>query len=198
MARDGQEGIYVTNLYAGTFGGLAYAVRTTADAQGLVRQIRSEVDALDPMLPLSDVRTMEARVDEAMTETRFAMALIGAFGFMALALASIGIYGVLSHTVRQRVGEIGVRMALGAQAGNILKLVIRQGLTLTGVGLVAGLVASVWATQLMQSLLVDVPTTDVTTYVAMALVFVVVAVVASWLPARRATRIDPVVALREE
>jgi ABC-type antimicrobial peptide transport system permease subunit len=133
-----------------------------------------------------------------MTETRFAMALIGAFGFMALALASIGIYGVLSHTVRQRVGEIGVRMALGAQAGNILKLVIRQGLTLTGVGLVAGLVASVWATQLMQSLLVDVPTTDVTTYVAMALVFVVVAVVASWLPARRATRIDPVVALREE
>ena len=198
LARDGQEGIYVTNLYAGTFGGLAYAVRTTADAQGLVRQIRSEVDALDPMLPLSDVRTMEARVDEAMTETRFAMALIGAFGFMALALASIGIYGVLSHTVRQRVGEIGVRMALGAQAGNILKLVIRQGLTLTGVGLVAGLVASVWATQLMQSLLVDVPTTDVTTYVAMALVFVVVAVVASWLPARRATRIDPVVALREE
>ncbi len=89
-------------------------------------------------------------------------------------------------------------MALGAQAGNILKLVIRQGLTLTGVGLVAGLVASVWATQLMQSLLVDVPATDVTTYVAMALVFVVVAVVASWLPARRATRIDPVVALREE
>ncbi len=198
LARDGTEGIYVTNLYAGTFGNLAYAVRTTSDPLSLVRQVRRELDALDPMLPLSDVRSMEARVSEAMTETRFALALIGAFGFMALALASIGIYGVLSHTVRQRVGEIGVRMALGAQAGNILGLVVRQGLTLTGLGLVAGLIVSFWATRLMQSLLVDVPATDLATYAAMAAVFIVVAIVASWVPARRATRIDPVVALREE
>ncbi len=198
LARDGTEGIYVTNLYAGTFGNLAYAVRTTSDPLSLVRQVRRELDALDPMLPLSDVRSMEARVSEAMTETRFALALIGAFGFMALALASIGIYGVLSHTVRQRVGEIGVRMALGARAGNILGLVVRQGLTLTGLGLVAGLIVSFWATRLMQSLLVDVPATDFTTYAAMAAVFIVVAIVASWVPARRATRIDPVVALREE
>jgi len=197
LARDGTEGIYVTNLYAGTFGNLAYAVRTS-DPLGLVRQVRRELNALDPMLPLSDVRSMEARVNEAMTETRFALALIGAFGFMALALASIGIYGVLSHTVRQRVGEIGVRMALGAQAGNILGLVVRQGLTLTGLGLVAGLIVSFWATRLMHSLLVDVPATDFTTYAAMSAVFVVVAIVASWAPARRATRIDPVVALREE
>ena len=198
LARDGTEGIYVTNLYAGTFGALAYAVRTTSNPEALVRQVRREIDALDPMLPLSDVRSMEARVDEAMTETRFALALIGAFGVMALALASIGIYGVLSHTVRQRVGEIGVRMALGAHAGNILTLVVRQGLTLTGLGLVVGLIASVWATRLMQSLLVDVPPIDLTTYAVMATVFVVVAIVASWVPARRATRIDPVVALREE
>jgi putative ABC transport system permease protein len=160
--------------------------------------VRRELDALDPMLPLSDVRSMEARVDEAMTETRFALALIGAFGVMALALASIGIYGVLSHTVRQRVGEIGVRMALGAQTGNILKLVLRQGITLTGIGLAAGLVGSLWATRLMQSLLVEVPATDIGTYAAMAAVFIVVAIIASWAPARRATRIDPVVALREE
>jgi putative ABC transport system permease protein len=198
LARDGTEGIYVTNLYAGTFGNLAYAVRTTSDPLSLVRQVRRELDALDAMLPMSDVRSMEARVSEAMTETRFALALIGAFGFMALALASIGIYGVLSHTVRQRVGEIGVRMALGAQAGNILGLVVRQGLTLTGLGLVAGLIVSFWATRLMQSLLVDVPATDLATYAAMAAVFIVVAIVASWVPARRATRIDPVVALREE
>ncbi len=198
LARDGTEGIYVTNLYAGTLGNMAYIVRTATDPEGLVRQVRRELDALDPRLPMSDVRSMEARVDEAMTETRFALALIGAFGVMALALASIGIYGVLSHTVRQRVGEIGVRMALGAQAGNILKLVLRQGITLTGIGLVAGLIGSLWATRLMQSLLVGVPATDMATYAVMAAVFIVVAIIASWAPARRATRIDPVVALRED
>ncbi|MFB3110661.1 MAG: FtsX-like permease family protein, partial [Gemmatimonadales bacterium] len=198
LARDGTESIYVTNLYAGTRGNMAYIVRTATDPEGLVLQVRRELDALDPMLPLSDVRSMEARVDEAMTETRFALALIGAFGVMALALASIGIYGVLSHTVRQRVGEIGVRMALGAQAGSILKLVLRQGITLTGIGLVAGLIGSLWATRLMQSLLVEVPATDIATYAAMAAVFIVVAIIASWAPARRATRIDPVAALREE
>ncbi len=91
-----------------------------------------------------------------------------------------------------------MRLALGAQAGNILKLVLRQGITLTGIGLVAGLIASLWATRLMQSLLVEVPATDIATYATMAAVFIVVAIVASWAPARRATRIDPVVALREE
>ena len=89
-------------------------------------------------------------------------------------------------------------MALGAQAGNILKLVLRQGITLTGIGLVAGLIGSLWATRLMQSLLVEVPVTDLATYAAMAVVFIVVAIIASWAPARRATRIDPVAALREE
>ena len=198
LARDGTEGIYVTNLYAGTFGTMTYTVRTALDPTALTGQVRGEVAALDPTLPLSDVRTMESRVNEAMTETRFAMALIGAFGFMALALASIGIYGVLSHTVRQRGGEIGLRMALGAQAGNVVMLVVRQGLALTGVGLLVGLVVSVWATRLMQSLLVDVPTTDAVTYLAMAAVFVGVALVASLVPARRATRIDPLEVLREE
>ncbi len=152
LARDGTEGIYVTNLYAGTFGNLAYAVRTTSDPLSLVRQVRRELDALDPILPLSDVRSMEARVSEAMTETRFALALIGAFGFMALALASIGIYGVLSHTVRQRVGEIGVLETAGGAlllvprtaaygAGVLLPVMVGAFITRLGDGRPADLVA---------------------------------------------------------
>lgn len=198
LARDGTEGIYITNRYAGTFNAMTYAVRTTSDPAALVSQVRQEINTLDARLPLSDVSTMQARVDVAMTETRFAMALIGAFGFMALVLASVGIYGVLSHTVRQRVGEIGVRMALGAPSGSILTLVVRQGLALTGLGLTVGIVVTLWATRLMQGLLVEVPATDVPTYGVMALVFVAVATVAALVPARRATRIDPVVVLREE
>jgi len=108
LARDGQETIYLTHMYSGNGGGMTYVARTNSDAELLVPQVRRIVRALDPQLPLSDVRTMESRVSDAMTETRFALVLIGGFGLIALALASIGIYGVLSHIVRHRVGEIGV------------------------------------------------------------------------------------------
>ncbi|MFQ5705056.1 MAG: ABC transporter permease [Gemmatimonadales bacterium] len=198
LAADGTETIYVTNRYAGTFGNLGWVIRTTGDPVKIVPRLRQIMAGLDPLIPISDLRTMDDRISEAMTGTRFALALIGLFGFIALALASGGIYGVLSYTVRQRAGEIGVRMALGARSGNILGLVVRQGMKLTGIGLAVGLVASFWATRLMQGLLVEVPAADPVTYIGMAAMFVVVAIVASWAPARRATLIDPVVALRDE
>lgn len=198
LARDGTEGIYVTHLYAGTPGNVAYAVRTSADAGGLIPQVRRALRGLDPLLPLSDVRTMESRVADAMTETRFALVLIGVFGLIAMTLAAIGIYGVLSHIVRQRVGEIGVRMALGAEASAILRLVLRQAALLTGVGVVIGLVASVWTTRLMQGMLVGVEPVDLATYALVALGFLAVSALASLPPVRRATKVDPVVALRED
>jgi putative ABC transport system permease protein len=198
LAEDGTEGIYVTHRYAGTPGNLAYAVRTAGDAGALLAQVRDVLRELDPLIPLSDARTMEERVADSMTETRFALVLIGVFGLLAMTLAAIGIYGVLSHIVRQRVGEIGVRMALGAEASGILGLVAGQVVTLTAVGVVIGLVVSVWATRLMQGLLVGVEPFDLATYAAVALGFFAVATAASVVPVRRATRIDPVVALRED
>jgi putative ABC transport system permease protein len=198
LASDGTEGVYVTHLYAGTPGNMAYAVRTGGDPAGLLPSVRQVLRGMDPLLPLSDVRTMDERVAESMTETRFALVLIGVFGFLAMALAAIGIYGVLSHIVRQRVGEIGVRMALGAEPSSILRLVLRQAVTLTAVGVTIGLAASAWTTRLMQGLLVGVAPVDLTTYTLVALGFFVVAMTASLAPVRRATRVDPVVALRED
>jgi putative ABC transport system permease protein len=198
LAEDGTETIYVTHKYAGTPGGMAYAIRTQGDPGALLPQVRSVLRDMDPLLPLSDVRTMAERVADSMTETRFALVLIGVFGLLALALAAIGIYGVLSHIVRQRVGEIGVRMALGAEASSILGLVARQAVMLTAVGVAIGLVASVWATRLMQGLLVGVEPVDLLTYSAVAAGFFLVAMAASVAPVRRATKVDPVIALRED
>ncbi len=198
LAEDGTEGVYVTHLYAGTPGNMAYAVRTGGDPAALLPDVRRILRDMDPLLPLSDVRTMDERVSESMTETRFALAVIGAFGALALALAAIGIYGVLSHIVRQRVGEIGVRMALGAETGGILSLVLREAMTLTAVGVAIGLVASVWTTRLMRGLRVGADPVDPVTYATVAVGFFAVALLASAAPVRRATSVDPVVALREE
>ena len=198
LAQDGMEGIYVTHLYAGTPGNLAYAVRTEGEPAALLPTVRRILREMDPLLPLSDVRTMEERVGDSMTETRFALVLIGVFGLLALVLAAIGIYGVLSHIVRQRVGEIGVRMALGAETSSILALVMRQAVSLTSVGVAIGLVASVWTTRLMQGLLVGVEPVDLLTYAVVAVGFFAVAMAASVAPVRRATSVDPVVALRED
>lgn len=198
LAVDGPETVYMTNRYLGTLGALHWIVRGGADPAALAPQIRAVVRGLDPALPVSDVRTMEDRVREAMTGTRFATALIAIFGVIALALASVGIYGVLSYAVRQRTAEIGVRMAFGAEAGNILRLVVGQGMTLTGIGLAGGVVAGFWATRLMRGMLVGVAPTDVPTFAAMSLVFLLTAAAACYIPARRAALVDPVAALREE
>ena len=133
-----------------------------------------------------------------MSSTRFALTLIGAFGLIALVLASVGLYGVLSYVVRQRTAEIGVRMAFGAETGGIMKLVVGQGLKLAGAGIVLGLLIALPLTKVMQTLLVGVEPTDPATFVSISAIFALVAMLACYVPARRATNVDPVTALREE
>ncbi len=198
LGAEGPETVFLTNTYMGTTGDLHWIVRTTLDPAGLVPPIRAHLGEMDTQLPMADVRTMTERVDQAMTGTRFALVLILVFGVIALVLAAVGIYGVLSFTVRQRTGEFGVRMALGADAQSVLLLVLRQGMMLTGLGLVAGLVAGFWATRLLGTLLVDVSPNDPATFALMITLFVLVALGASFLPARRATQVSPAVALRDE
>ncbi len=198
LARDGREAVYFHDGFMGGFANFTWAVKSEVPPEGLVSQVRAAVAELDPAVPVADVATMEAHVVEAMAPTRFALALIGVFGTLALALAAVGLYGVLAYVVRQRTREIGVRVAFGAERGDILKLVVGQGMLLTLGGLAAGLVAAFWLTRFMSGLLVDVAPTDPITFAGTALVFAGVAALAAGLPALAATRVDPAVALREE
>lgn len=198
LARDGRETVYFTDRYSGGFGNHRWAVRSGIDPTALTAQVRNAVAGLDPQLPVADVRTLSEFVDEAMAGTRFALVLIGVFAVTAMVLAAVGLYGVLAYVVRQRTPEIGVRMAFGAETSSILRLVVKQGAVLTGFGLAIGLVAAFWLTRFMSSLLVSVKPTDPITFAAIAAMFSAVALLAAYIPARRATRVDPVVALREE
>ncbi len=197
LAADGPETVYFTDRYMGSFGG-TWVVKAGVDPAGLVSAIRQEVAALDPRIPVADVEPMTSYVEQARGPTRFALTLIGVFGLVALVLASIGLYGVLSYVVRQRTAEIGVRMAFGAEAGSILRLVVGQGLVLAAGGVALGLVAAVPMTGFMESMLVGVTPTDPLTFAAIASVFLGVAALACWIPARRAAHVDPVRALRDE
>jgi putative ABC transport system permease protein len=141
---------------------------------------------------------MEALVKRAQAGTRFSLLLIGVFAVIALILACVGLYGVLSNVVRQRTAEIGVRMALGATPGSIFKLVVGHGLRLSAIGVAVGIVAAFGLTRAMTSMLVGVKATDPATFTAMATLFLIIAAVASGLPARRAASLDPNIALREE
>ena len=172
--------------------------RTEVEPLSLASAVRGQVAALNKDQAVFNVRTMEQTVAQSVAARRFSMLLLTVFGIVALALASIGIYGLMSYTVAQRTREIGVRMALGAQMSDVLKLVIGQGMKLALVGVVLGLVASVALTQLMKTLLFGVSATDPLTFVVIALLLTVVALLACWLPARRATKVDPMIALRYE
>jgi putative ABC transport system permease protein len=153
---------------------------------------------VNPLVPLAEVQPMSALVDRAMASTRFALALIATFAVIAALLAAIGLYGVLSTVVRQRTAEIGVRMAFGAPKSSIFQLVIGQGLRLSAIGIALGTAGALLLTRGMTTMLVGVRATDPITFVAIAGLFVVIAAVSSWLPARRAAALDPNVALREE
>jgi putative ABC transport system permease protein len=196
--REGTETVYVTNTYVGTNGDLYWIVRTSLDPEGLVPQVRAALAELDPALPIADARPMDARVAAAGSAVAFSLVLIGLFGSLALFLAAVGLYGVLSFTVRQRTGEFGVRLALGATTEHVLGLVLRQGLTLTAIGLGVGVIGGIWTTRLLSTLLVDVSPADPATFGVMAAVLAAAALWASYLPARRATRVDPAEALRAD
>lgn len=198
VAVDGRETVFFNDSYLGNFGVLTWTVRTSLDPTAIVDQVRREVNQLDPLIPLDNVRPMQDYVDESMAPTRFALILIGIFGLTALVLASVGLYGVLSYAVRQRTNEFGIRMAFGAERGTILKLVLGQGMVLAVAGVGIGLVTAFFLTRVMASLLVDVAPTDPPTFFGIAALFTLVAAVSCALPARRATRVDPVVALRSE
>ena len=197
LAVEGLETVYFSDRYIGGFGG-NWVVKAGADPTALIGAIRAEVAAMDSEVPVADVELMSTYVERAMGPTRFALTLIGVFGVIALLLAAIGLYGVLSSVVRQRTAEIGVRMAFGAESGSILSMVVRQGLALAGGGVLLGLAIAFPVTGVMESMLVGVTPTDPLTYGGISLLFIVVAVVACYLPARRATHVDPVTALRDD
>jgi predicted permease len=178
-------------------GATTLIVRGTADPQGLIALVRNEVQELDPHLPLAS-RTLVERMNLPLMPARIAASVLGGFGLLALALAAIGIYGVMSYSIAKRTHEIGIRMALGAQRADVLKLVIGQGLTLTIIGMAIGSLAALALTRAMKSLLFGVSATDPLTFVGVAVLLAGVALLASYVPARRASRVDPMVALRCE
>ena len=173
-------------------------VRTAGDPASLVPTLREVVKSLDPNLPLHDVMTMEAHMGFATIGPRMAASLLGLFGALALGLATIGLYGVIAYAVGQRTREVGIRMALGAQPRAIRADILREGLGLALAGVAIGLLVTAAVMPLAASQLYDVNPRDPVTLGGVALVLTAVALVATYLPARRASRIDPVVALRRE
>ncbi|HYY56154.1 MAG TPA: ABC transporter permease [Pyrinomonadaceae bacterium] len=177
---------------------MSLVVRTAADPAQLVTGVRNEVQAIDKEQPIYNIKTMEQVVDESISPKRLTMFLLAFFAFGALGLAAVGIYAVMSYSVTQRTHEIGIRMALGAQSRDILKLVVRQGLILTLFGIGLGLVGAFALTRAMTEILNGVSTTDPITFIGLALLLSLVALVACFIPARKATRVDPMIALRYE
>jgi putative ABC transport system permease protein len=176
----------------------AIVVRTSGDPTAMASAARGALAELDPRQPIFDVRPMSELVAASLAQRRFALMLMLVFAAVALLLAAVGIYGVMSYTVAQRTQEIGIRVALGATPGSVLSMVVRQGMHLVGLGLAVGLVASLALTRLVSSMLYGVSATDVPTFAAIAAVLAAVALVAIVIPARRATRVDPMLALRAD
>jgi ABC-type antimicrobial peptide transport system permease subunit len=178
--------------------GASLLVRSDAGGTGLADEVRGIVRQMDPRLTLLDVDTLRGQVDQALAPQRVLVTLLGVFGGLALALASIGLYGVASYSVTQRTREIGIRMALGASRQSVMGLVLVQALALVAVGAVVGSVLAVVLSQFIGGLLVGIQPADPLTFAVTALVLVAVAALASYFPARRATRVDPLLALRYE
>jgi len=173
-------------------------VHTASDPVSMVPAIRNQVLSIDKDQPISDIMTMDQRLAKSVASSRFVMLLLGIFSILALGLAAVGIYGVMSYLVTQRTQEIGVRMALGAQKRDVIGLVVGKGMALAVIGIAIGLAASLALTRLMRSLLFEVTPTDWLTFVITSTVLLTVALLASYIPARRATKVDPLTALRYE
>ena len=172
--------------------------RTSSAPESLANAITREIHAVVPAAPVYGVRTMDDRLRDSLARQRFSAIMLGAFALFALILATVGVYGVISYLVSQGTHDIGIRIALGAPRTGILRLIVRQGMELAGIGIAAGLIGALLLTRLMSSLLFGVSATDAITFTAVALVLGLVALVASFIPARRATRLDPLAALRDE
>jgi ABC-type antimicrobial peptide transport system permease subunit len=178
--------------------GMSIVVRGTGDPNAMVKSISNAIHQVDPARPITDIKTMQDVVAESLTPQRFNMMLLAGFAALALLLAAVGIYSVLAYSVRQRVKEIGVRIALGARLGDVLRLVILQGMKPTGIGLVMGVAVSLMLTRVVSNMIYGVSPRDTITYVGVSFLLGTIALMATLIPAWRATRVDPMRTLRDE
>ena len=197
LREEGSPDIYF-NYRQDLFAGMNVVIRTTVEPQSLSSAVRFAVAEVDRNTPVSDVKTMEHLVSESVTQPRFNLFVLSVFGFIALMLSAAGIYAVTAYSVAQRTHEVGIRMALGAQRMDVLKLIVGGGMALIAGGIIIGLVTSVALTRLLNSLLFGVSATDPLTFAAITLALAAVALFACYIPARRAMKVDPLVALRYE
>jgi putative ABC transport system permease protein len=198
LSDPGREQIYLTDGYVGHGRVARFAMRTAGDPGALASAARAAVARQDKSLVVIEMETMDAVVERARSGTRFQLMLIGIFAVIAALLAGVGLYGVLSTVVRQRTAEIGVRVALGAAPSGIFSLIVGQGMRLSAAGVAVGLVAAYSLTSVMASMLVGIKPTDPLTFAVMVLLFLTIAAISSWVPARRAAALDPTRALRDE
>jgi putative ABC transport system permease protein len=198
LAAAGPEAVFILDGHFGHGAAGRWAVRAPGDPNLIAAAVRAAAAQVDPRAPLAEVQPMTAFVDKAMAPIRFTATLIGIFAAVAVILAAVGLYGVLSTIVRQRTAEIGMRMVFGAPRASIVNLVVGEGLRLSAAGIVIGLAGAFAITRVMASMLVGVNPTDPITFAAIVALFAIVAVTASYLPARRASRLDPMNAIREE
>jgi predicted permease len=200
LAEPGREGMFVSDGFFGNGAAARWIVRTNGDPNRLRGEVRAVVAQVNAMVPIGEMKPMSDYVSQAMASTRFSLVLIAVFGAVAAALAAIGLYGVLSTSVRQRTAEIGVRMAFGAPPESIFRLMVGQGLALSAVGVGVGLAAALALTGVMEKakMLISIKPTDPATYISIAMLFFGIAILACWVPARRAASVAPTVALRDE
>jgi predicted permease len=198
LASPGPEAVFIPDGHFGHGFASRWAVRTSGDPNHIIVAVRAAVAQVDPRAPLAEIQPMTTFVDKAMAPLRFTATLIAIFAAVAVMLAAVGLYGVLSTIVRQRTAEIGMRMVFGAPRASIRNLVVGEGLKLSAVGILFGLIGAFAITRVMASLLVGVNPTDPVTFVAIVALFAIIAATASWIPARRASRLDPMAAIREE
>ena len=198
LAEVGREQVYFTDAFVGSGATNFWTIRTRNDPGNYANVVSAAVREVDSQVVVNEIQTGDALMVKAQAATRFSLLLIGVFATVAGLLAGVGLYGVLATTVRHRTAEIGVRMALGAEPKKVFQLVLSQGFRLSLIGIGCGLVAAFGLTQLMKAMLVGVRASDPTTYVVMVVLFLLIAALSSWIPARRAAALDPVKALREE
>jgi putative ABC transport system permease protein len=186
----------VQNIYPNALRNVFLVVRTDGDPKALVPGIRARLRTLDKEIPISQVQTMEDIVSASLAQRRLRMSLLLVFGVLATLLAAVGIYGVMAYTVAQRTHEIGIRLAMGARSMDVLKMVLGDGTRLALIGVVIGILAAFALTRIIAGLLYGVSAVDPVTFVCIPVLLAIVTLLASYLPARRASRVDPIIALR--
>jgi putative ABC transport system permease protein len=198
LSADPKPQMYLSYRQVGFFAAEDLVVKTDVEPASIAATVRNAVWEIDKDQPVSNIQTMEEILADSIARQRFSMLLLGIFAGVAMVLAGVGIYGVMSYAVAQRTHEIGIRMALGAQTGAVLKLAMGHGLMLVMIGIVIGLIAAFALTRLMSTLLFGVTATDPMTFTIISILLISVAAIASYIPARRATKVDPIIALRYE